>query len=102
MTLVEFGQARTSKTIGVVMGRAYQNRKESMAKTSANKSKIYGRYGREIYMVAKTGGSDPGGNLALRAIIERAKRDQVPTHVIEKALDKGEYRHQPLDRYDSI
>lgn len=89
MTLVEFGQARTSKTIGVVMGRAYQNRKESMAKTSANKSKIYGRYGREIYMVAKTGGSDPSGNLALRAIIERAKRDQVPTHVIEKALDKA-------------
>lgn len=71
------------------MGRAYQNRKESMAKTSANKSKIYGRYGREIYMVAKAGGTDPGGNLALRGLIERAKRDQVPTHVIEKAIEKA-------------
>jgi YebC/PmpR family DNA-binding regulatory protein len=71
------------------MGRAYQNRKESMAKTSANKSRVYGRYGREIYMVAKTGGVDPGGNLALRSIMERAKRDQVPAHVIEKALDKA-------------
>ncbi len=71
------------------MGRAYQNRKESMAKTSANKSKIYGRYGREIYMVAKSGGTDPGGNLALRGLIERAKRDQVPTHVIEKAIEKA-------------
>jgi YebC/PmpR family DNA-binding regulatory protein len=71
------------------MGRAYQNRKESMAKTSAMKSRVYGRYGREIYMVAKTGGSDPAGNLALRGILERAKRDQVPAHVIEKAIDKA-------------
>lgn len=71
------------------MGRAYQNRKDSMAKTSAMKSRIYGRYGREIYVVAKSGGVDPGGNLALRAILERAKRDQVPAHVIEKALDKA-------------
>jgi YebC/PmpR family DNA-binding regulatory protein len=71
------------------MGRAYQNRKESMAKTSANKSKVYGKYGREIYVVAKSGGSDPNGNLALRSLIERAKRDQVPAHVIEKALDKA-------------
>ncbi len=49
------------------MGRAYQNRKEAMARTSANKSRVYGRYGREIYMVAKTGGYDPAGNLALRS-----------------------------------
>jgi YebC/PmpR family DNA-binding regulatory protein len=71
------------------MGRAYQNRKEAMAKTSANKSKVYGRYGRELYMIAKSGGTDPGGNLALRGLIERAKRDQVPTHVIEKAIEKA-------------
>ena len=71
------------------MGRAYQNRKESMAKTSANKSKVYGKYGREIYVVAKSGGFDPGGNLALRSTIERAKRDQVPAHVIDKAIDKA-------------
>jgi YebC/PmpR family DNA-binding regulatory protein len=71
------------------MGRAYQNRKDSMAKTSAMKSKVYGRYGREIYMVAKAGGTDPGGNLGLRSLLERAKRDQVPAHVIEKAIDKA-------------
>ena len=71
------------------MGRDYQNRKEAMAKTSAHKSKVYGKYGREIYVVAKTGGIDPNGNLALRSIIERAKRDQVPAHVIDKAIDKA-------------
>lgn len=71
------------------MGRAYQNRKESMAKTAANKTKVYSKYGREIYVSAKSGGADPSGNLTLRGIIERAKKDQVPTHVIEKAIEKA-------------
>ncbi|MCW4628055.1 MULTISPECIES: YebC/PmpR family DNA-binding transcriptional regulator [Marinomonas] len=71
------------------MGRAFQNRKESMAKTSDQKAKVYSKYGREIYVCAKSGGIDPNGNLALRSLIERAKKDQVPTHVIDKAIDKA-------------
>ena len=71
------------------MGRAYQNRKLSMAKTSDAKAKVYSKYGREIYVCAKSGGIDPAGNLALRGLIDRAKKDQVPTHVIEKAIDKA-------------
>ena len=71
------------------MGRAYQNRKVSMAKTSDAKAKVYSKYGREIYVSAKSGGVDPAGNLALRGLIERAKKDQVPSHVIEKAIDKA-------------
>jgi YebC/PmpR family DNA-binding regulatory protein len=71
------------------MGRAYQNRKESMAKTSDMKAKVYSRYGREIYVSAKSGGTDPSGNLTLRSLIDRAKKDQVPGHVIDKAIDKA-------------
>ena len=71
------------------MGRAYQNRKDSMAKTSDAKARVYSKYAREIYVTAKSGGIDPGGNLALRSLIERAKKDQVPTHVIDKAIDKA-------------
>ena len=71
------------------MGRAFQNRKESMAKTADAKTKVYSKYGREIYVVAKQGGTDPAGNLSLRGLIERAKKDQVPSHVIDKALDKA-------------
>jgi YebC/PmpR family DNA-binding regulatory protein len=71
------------------MGRAYQNRKDSMAKTSDMKARVYSRYAREIYVSAKSGGVDPTGNLSLRGVIERAKRAQVPAHVIEKALDKA-------------
>lgn len=72
------------------MGRAFQNRKESMAKTAAAKTKVYSKYGREIYACAKTGGTDPSGNLTLRGLMERAKKDQVPSHVIEKALEKAQ------------
>ncbi|WP_193073531.1 YebC/PmpR family DNA-binding transcriptional regulator [Pseudomonas sp. FME51] len=71
------------------MGRAYQNRKESMAKTADAKTKVYSKYAREIYVSAKSGGVDPNGNLALRGLIERAKKDQVPGHVIDKAIDKA-------------
>nr|WP_297458877.1 YebC/PmpR family DNA-binding transcriptional regulator [uncultured Halomonas sp.] len=71
------------------MGRAFQNRKESMAKTADAKAKVYSKYGREIYVCAKAGGVDPGGNLTLRGLIDRAKKDQVPSHVIEKAIDKA-------------
>lgn len=71
------------------MGRAYQNRKVSMAKTAAAKTKVYSKYGREIYVAAKSGGIDPAGNLTLRGLIERAKKDQVPSHVIDKAIDKA-------------
>ena len=71
------------------MGRAYQNRKVSMAKTAAAKTKVYSKYGREIYVTAKNGGTDPSGNTALRRLIDNAKKDQVPAHVIEKALEKA-------------
>ena len=69
------------------MGRAYQNRKADMAKTAGQKTKVYSKYGKEIYVVAKNGGLDPDSNLALRRIIEKAKKDQVPTHVIQNAID---------------
>jgi len=71
------------------MGRAYQNRKESMAKTSDAKAKVYSKFSREIYVCAKSGGVELEGNLALLGLIERAKKAQVPAHVIDKALDKA-------------
>ncbi|WP_299011272.1 YebC/PmpR family DNA-binding transcriptional regulator [uncultured Shewanella sp.] len=71
------------------MGRAYQNRKESMAKTAGQKTRLYSRYGKEIYVCAKNGGTDPDGNLALRRLIDKAKKDQVPAHVIERGIEKA-------------
>lgn len=70
------------------MGRAHEVRAASMAKTAAKKSKLYSIYAKEIYQVAKTGGTDPNGNLALRSLIEKAKREQVPADVIQRSIDK--------------
>ncbi|GAB3535278.1 YebC/PmpR family DNA-binding transcriptional regulator [Photobacterium alginatilyticum] len=71
------------------MGRKFEVRKLSMAKTQGAKIKVYSKYGKEIYVCAKNGSPDPESNLALRRLIEKAKKDQVPSHVIEKAIDKA-------------
>ena len=72
------------------MGRSFENRKHSMAKTQGAKAKLYSRYGKEIYVCAKNGGADTDGNLALRRLIEKAKKEQVPAHVIDRALEKAQ------------
>jgi YebC/PmpR family DNA-binding regulatory protein len=71
------------------MGRKFEVRKVAMAKTQGAKTKVYSKYGKEIYVCAKNGGADPQANLALRRLMDKAKKDQVPSHVIEKAIDKA-------------
>lgn len=71
------------------MGRNFENRKNAIFKTAAQKSKLYSRYGKQLYVVAKNGVADPDANPALRSLIEKAKRDQVPAHVIDKAVQKA-------------
>lgn len=63
-------------------------RKVAMAKLLQQNAKLYSRYGKEIYLAAKAGGTDPDGNLALRRIIAKAKKEQVPADVIKRAVDK--------------
>ncbi|TVP86206.1 MAG: YebC/PmpR family DNA-binding transcriptional regulator [Acholeplasmataceae bacterium] len=72
------------------MGRAFEVRKVAMAKTAAVKSKLYAKYGKEIYMAAKSGNPDPENNQSLKRIIERAKRDQVSADIIKRAIDKAQ------------
>jgi YebC/PmpR family DNA-binding regulatory protein len=71
------------------MGRIFEKRKESIFKTAAQKSKLYSKYAKQLYMAAKNGVPDPEANPALRNLVERAKRDNVATHVIEKAIQKA-------------
>lgn len=71
------------------MGRAFEVRKVAMGKTAAKKSKLYARYGKEIYMAAKGGTTDPDTNATLKNIIEKAKKDQIPSDVIKRAIDKA-------------
>ena len=54
------------------MGRAFEVRKSSMAKTANAKTKVNSKYGKEIYVAAKNGEPDPDVNQTLRRLIEKA------------------------------
>ena len=71
------------------MGRIFEKRKESIFKTAAQKSKLYAKYGKQLYVAAKNGVPDPEANPTLRNIVEKAKHENVPSHVIEKAIQKA-------------
>ena len=70
------------------MGRTFENRKHSMLKRSHTLAKLYSTYSKEIYVCAKQGGWEVDGNPSLRRLIDKAKKDQVASHVIENAIKK--------------
>ncbi|HHX53263.1 MAG TPA: YebC/PmpR family DNA-binding transcriptional regulator, partial [Erysipelothrix sp.] len=82
------------------MGRHYEVRAASMAKTAAKKAKIYSRYGKEIYLAAKSGVPDPEMNVSLKRVIAQAKSNQVPADVISRAVDKA--KGGSTDDYHSV
>lgn len=65
------------------------NIREKKAKTDQNTSRIYAKFGIEIYAAAKSGEPDPELNQKLKFVVDRAKTYNVPRHVIDKAIDKA-------------
>lgn len=70
------------------MGRAYEVRKASIQKTGAAKAKLYSMYAKEIYQAAKNGGTEFESNSALKRLVDKAKKEQVPSDIINRAIDK--------------
>lgn len=70
------------------MGRHFEVRAASMAATAKQKSAIYMRASKEIYMAAKSGIPDPESNLALRSAIEKYRKS-CPRDVIDRAIKKA-------------
>lgn len=71
------------------MGRKWNNIKEKKAMKDKNTSRIYAKFGREIYVAAKQGVPDPESNQALKFVLERAKTYNVPRHIIDRAIEKA-------------
>lgn len=71
------------------MGRKWNNIKEKKASKDANTSRIYAKFGREIYVAAKQGEPVPESNQALKVVLERAKTYSVPKNIIERAIEKA-------------
>lgn len=71
------------------MGRHFEVRAAAMAATAKQKSAIYMRASKEIYMAAKKGVPDPNSNLALRSAIEKYRKS-CPRDVIDRAIKKAQ------------
>ena len=81
------------------MGRAYEVRKASIQKTGAAKAKLYSTFAKEIYLVAK-GNPEVDTNVNLKRIIEKAKKQQVPSDIINRAIDKA--KGNGNDNYEEV
>ncbi|ASB87497.1 YebC/PmpR family DNA-binding transcriptional regulator [Bacillus sonorensis] len=82
------------------MGRKWNNIKEKKASKDANTSRIYAKFGREIYVAAKQGEPDPESNQALKFVLERAKTYNVPKAIIERAIEKAKGGSE--ENYDEL
>ena len=83
------------------MGRAYEVRKASIQKTGAIKAKTYSTFAKEIYLAAKKGVPEIESNIFLKRIVEKAKKAQVPSDIINRAIEKakgvgGEDYHEAI------
>lgn len=65
------------------------NIREKKAQKDQSTSKIYAKFGIEIYAAAKSGEADPESNQKLKFVVERAKTYDVPKHIIDRAIEKA-------------
>ncbi|GEK34207.1 YebC/PmpR family DNA-binding transcriptional regulator [Kurthia sibirica] len=71
------------------MGRKWNNIKEKKASKDSAASRINAKFGREIYVAAKSGDPSPESNGALKIVLERAKTYSVPKHIVDRAIEKA-------------
>lgn len=71
------------------MGRKWNNIKDKKASKDVNTSRIYAKFGREIYVAAKQSEPDPVSNQALKVVLERAKTYNIPKAIIDRAIEKA-------------
>lgn len=84
----------------IFMGRKWNNIKEKKAQKDKNTSRIYAKFGVEIYVAAKSGEPDPEANQALKFVLERAKTYNVPKHIIDRAIEKAKGGSD--EKYDEL
>lgn len=63
--------------------------KRFKAVTDARKGKVFSRLSRDITIVARAGGGDPGMNPRLRTLLMKAREANMPADNIDRAIKKG-------------
>ena len=87
------------------MGRAFEYRKARKLKRWGNMARTFTRVGKEISIAVKEGGPDPENNPRLRAIIQTAKRENMPKDNVERAIknamgkDQKDYKMMNYEGY---
>ena len=67
----------------------------------AERSKVFQKLAKELYVAAKTGDPDPANNSALRMVIEKAKSENMPKSNIQSAIDKAKNKSSG-ENYESV
>nr|WP_024992324.1 YebC/PmpR family DNA-binding transcriptional regulator [Hoylesella pleuritidis] len=68
------------------MGRAFEYRKAAKLKRWGHMARTFTKIGKQIAIAVKAGGSDPENNPHLRAVIQTAKRENMPNANVERAI----------------
>lgn len=67
----------------------------------AERSKVFQKLAKEIYVAAKSGDADPNNNASLRMVIEKAKSQNMPKSNIESAINKAKNKNDG-ENFESI
>ena len=68
----------------------WSNIKNQKAAADSKKGKVFGQLARQIRVAVKEGGSgDPQSNATLRALLEKARAENMPKEKIQRAIDVG-------------
>lgn len=67
----------------------WANIKHRKGKADAQRSKLFSKLGREIFVAARLGGEDPDMNPRLRLAVVTARGQSMPKDAIEKNIKKG-------------
>ena len=74
-------------------------RKKGVA--DAERSKIFQKLAKELYVAAKLGDPNPDNNANLRMVIEKAKAENMPKSNIQSAIDKAKNKADG-ENYESV
>lgn len=67
----------------------WHNIQATKGKMDAARSKVFTKIGRELAVAVKAGGPDPASNPTLRAVIAKAKQNNMPNDNIDRSIKKA-------------
>ena len=67
----------------------------------AERSKIFQKLAKELYVAAKSGDPNPDNNSSLRMVVEKAKAENMPKANIESAINKAKNKSSD-ENFESV